>query len=172
MKGKRGVGLVIFAVLVTVCVCGCRSVSVSDYTAYQKEDFTAEASGEMNGVSFTALLSAVSTAEGEKMLSVSYLSSDALEGVRVELFPDGTVVVTRDGVELTSDRSAMEGLLAPVLLLFPEGDLQTVHKESGKTRVAFDDGCEILLSERLIPVSVSCEEIMFEIAWWESAENA
>ena len=40
MKGKRGVGLVIFAVLVTVCVCGCRSVSVSDYTAYQKEDFT------------------------------------------------------------------------------------------------------------------------------------
>ena len=158
---------VISVAIFAVGVWGCKTVT--DYTAYRNEDFRAEVTGDLYGVPFSAVIEAEN---GGKELSVSYLSSDPLEGIVVALHADGTATVTREEVVIVCEKSAVSGLLSPVLLLFDTGDIGAVRKEGERTRLSFAGGGEMLLSSDMHPMRVDHGDVLYEVVWWEITENA
>ena len=155
----------LFAVLLLGMV-GCRTVT--DYTAYQSKAFRAEVTGETYGVPFSAVISA-SGAGSE--LTITYLSSDSLEGIIVEIHADGSATMTRGEMEILCERSAVSGLISPVSILFDTGELQSVRKEGDLTRLSFVSGGEMVLSSDLIPMRVDFGDVCYEVVWWETSEN-
>lgn len=167
-RRTEGISLCALMILTVLAafLCGCNTVT--DYTTYQNEDFTAELSGELNGVPFVAVIAA---SNGGREMSVAYLSSDSLAGIIVETHADGTATVTRGEISIPCDRSTVLGLLSPVSLLFDIGELQAVRKEGERTNLSFDGGGEMILSSEFRPLRVDFGDLSYEVVWWETSKN-
>ncbi len=174
MKKKRclirlaGYALLL-AVLTVTALCGCAcQQGIPDYFSYQTSDFTAEIRGTLHGVPFSALLNGKTSATGERILHMTYLSPSVLSDVELERYPDGSVQILCGDLALSSDRDALAGLLLPAdLLLSPPAEIVAVHKENGVTHLSLPNERTLALSQSGVPLSAASSNCSLDVVWWE-----
>lgn len=169
MTRRRMISLLFACLFAVLGIAGCGK-AVPDYLAYQNEDFSAEVKGTVNGMQFSALISAKMMGDGSgRLLSVSYLGFDPLDGIKIEAYPDGTASLTEDDLTIPSDRASLAGLLSPIELLLTDDEIVSVRKEGELTVVTLPNQINITLSEDDVPVSLSSPAVAFDVVWWEDS---
>lgn len=162
-------GLLIAGML--LCACSVSSPG-SGTDAFWKKGFSAELSGEMSGVPFTALVRGGIRADGEPEGSVRYLSvgDGKNRGILLCRERDGTVSVTQNDHTARISGEEAEGLLAPLrcLLLSLETPSAVERIPDGNTVFFYPDGGSLTVSPDGTPVAAGTENVRFRVTRWEN----
>ena len=164
MTSCRRAVLLLLTLLLSLCCVGC-SHPAPRYFAYLDAPVTAQLSGKLGDVDFTAHL----TSDGRAAIagalplgcdfSLTYHSPEALAGVRVDYTVAAGKITVSMG-DLAAQGESTEGiytaLAAPGLLLLTESAVQSTTVQSdGTYLVVTADGARRLLSAKGVPISLT-----------------
>lgn len=122
------------AVLLCTLFVGC--TPHTDHLAPLRGGFSADVSGEMNGVAFSALVESVMAADGAKTLTLTFYAPTALADTAVKRAPDGAIAYLAGEVTVAG---VPDGILPLFDLFDPTGEVADVAlTEEGHTLVTGD----------------------------------
>lgn len=124
-----------------------------DYFAPFRGEFTAELSGEWAGAPLEAHLAAAAPDEnGARVMTLTFYVPQGLCGTVLRRDPSGTLALSVGELSLPLDATAAAGYAA-LFDLFPDrGEIHTVVRENGNTRLC-GDGFSLLFSPDGTPLA-------------------
>lgn len=129
----------IFGILFTGCT------PHTDHLAPLRGDFTAEVAGEMNGVSFSALCTALTDGNGERTVTLTFYAPTALCDTVIKRAHDGAITLSVGEVAV----SGVPDGITPLFALFaPDGEVTAVSlTDEGHTKVTGEGFAVTFLSD-------------------------
>ncbi len=178
MTQKRRMIRLVSGVLVCLCLLtGCAGGGEHDYFAFRRSSFSVEVRGESGGQRVCARLESRITENGERAVTLLYLSPPALEGLTLAVtYGTDGVLVGQARVECRAlvTETAPEhlgGLLAPAAVLFDGGEVASLQKSDGVLRVSFADGRVLTLNQEGVPQKALSESLSVEFICFEALES-
>lgn len=165
---KKRIFAGICAAICLFLLTGCRKNGFL-VPAAAENGFTAEVSGSMNGVPFSAVVTHAPTSDRERV-TVCYLTPPSLAGIEVALSPDGTASARLGGVEIGGGELLADAWSEPARLFFPSGAYESVTEGEGIFTFCYPDGAVLVLDGEGTPVSAARAGISFSVVWleWET----
>ncbi len=157
--------LLLVVVLMSSWVVGCApAIGRMEYLASGGHG---EVMGQMNGVTFTAV---VTLAPNGERVCIEYLSPDALCGLTLSA-DTKTCEVSLGEVSFPCDVCEVAGFLRPATAFMPKADANSVQREGENTVLTFPSWGRLTISKNGEPLSLEREDIAMHVVWWQSGEH-
>ncbi len=157
--------LLLVVVLMSSWVVGCAPARSG--MEYLTSGGRGEVTGQMNGVTFTAV---VTLSPNGEHVCVEYLSPDALSGLTLSA-DTKTCEVRLGEVSFFCDVCEVAGFLRPAIAFMPKGDANSVQREGENTVLSFPSWGRLTLSPKGEPLSLERENIALRMIWWQGGEH-
>jgi hypothetical protein len=137
-----------------------------DYFAPFRGEFTAELSGEWAGAPLEAHLAAAAPDEnGARVMTLTFYVPQGLCGTVLRRDPSGTLALSAGELSLPLDATAAAGYAA-LLELFPTcGEIRTVTRENGNTRLT-GEGFSLLFAPDGTPLAAENAAARVQVTAW------
>lgn len=157
-----------FGVIYLLSACAGKTGG-EDYFSYRDTPFRAEIGGTLHGISFSAEIGQSEEDKGAPY--ITYLSPPALKGITLTRREDGSITFKEEGFLATVEGDALSDLFLPLSLLLDPQSYARVQKAQGGTLLTLQEGSELRLSDRGLPLSVNTPVLQFTVVWWEHEKN-
>ena len=129
------VKIFLFCMLCCLLFGGCAPQN-GDYFAPFGEEFSARIEGTWQEMDFSAELAAQpQDAQGTRVMTLTFYAPVALEGTVLTRDASGQILIEIDGISLPLEGVAAQGYGALFALFPADGEVTSVTRESGGTRV-------------------------------------
>jgi hypothetical protein len=160
------IGILLLCVLVLIGSCGCAPTQ-ADFFAPFRGAFVARIAGEWHAVAFEGELSASAPAEdGTREMTLTFYAPSLLCGTVLTKDTQGVLTLTVDDVSLPLSPTAAEGYGALFALFPTTGEIHTITRENGNTRLV-GVGFSLLFAADGTPLAAENAAARVEITAWE-----